>query len=329
MTDKNTDQIGLYFVGEARVDQRADHENPRKLLVALGGSMYFGSMGAASAIKHLELKNVKSFYVGPISDDYFGHLISDDFKEVGVETSYTRSSPFLSRISVISEDGKGGNKYSFYTCTQSDVGALKLEDLPSTFNEPKRIFAFGSVTTTLSHDGLILKEFAKLQTAKGSIVLFDPNTRPTAIPNVSLYRDALEDWIKTANVVKASEEDIEFTYPGKTAQQLADHWLSFGPKAVFVTHGEKGCSVYQGKESAHVATTFSPLIKRTVGAGDNFNAGIVTALAEKSITNIDQLDSLTIEDWKKIAMTANNTSYQHLLRVNNLTDIAGELRKQG
>lgn len=327
-----TEKTGLYFVGEAIADQRPDPEDPRKMLVALGGSMYFGSMGAASAIQNLKLSGIKSFYVGPVSDDYFGGLIRSDFNSVGVETNYVRQSPFISMIAVISEDGKGGNKYSFYGRNQMNTTEhLKIEHLPSSFEETKRIFTFGSVATTLSPSGQTLKEFARRQVADGAVVLFDPNTRPTIIPDVTIYRSALEEWIQIASVVKASEEDILFTYPDKTAEQLAQHWLSLGAKAVFITRGENGCSVFYQNETAHIASTISPFIKRTVGAGDNFNAGIVIALAEKDITLVSQLDSLNIEDWRNIAITANTIAYQHLLRVNQALNqvTQTEIQKHG
>ena len=316
-----SEKTGLYFVGEAIADQRPDPENSRRMLVALGGSMYFGSMGAAAAIQNRELDGIKSFYVGPVSDDYFGDLMRGDFARVGVETSYVRNSPFISMIAVISEDGKGGNKYSFYGRNQMNTTEhLQIDQLPSSFEETKRIFTFGSVATTLSPSGKTLREFARKQRADGAVILFDPNTRPSIIPDVNVYRTALEEWISIASVVKASEEDIEFTYPDKTADQLAEHWMSLGAKAVFITRGEKGCSIYHGKDSAHLASTVSPFIKRTVGAGDNFNAGIVIALAEKDLTQSVQLDALTIEDWKNVALTANTIAYQHLLRVNQVTE---------
>ncbi len=316
-----TETTGLYFVGEAIADQRPDPEDPRRMLVALGGSMYFGCMGAASAIRNRGLTAADSFYVGPVSDDYFGGLIRDDFEKAGVKTDYVRSSPFISMIAVISEDGKGGNKYSFYGRNQMNTTEhLQLDQLPSAFREEKKIFTFGSVATTLSQSGKTLKEFAKIQAAQGAVILFDPNTRPSVIPDVAAYRAALEEWIQTASVVKASEEDITFTYPDKTAGQLAAHWLSLGAQAVFITRGEKGCNVYHRDQSAYIESTISPFIRRTVGAGDNFNAGIVVALAEKGVTTLSQLSSLTIEDWQDIAMTANTVAYQHLLRVNHVSE---------
>lgn len=315
-----TENIGLYFVGDALADQRADPDNPRKLIVTLGGSMYFGSTGAANAIKNLGLDHVKSFYVGPIPEDFFGGLITDDFKTVGVGMEYSRPSPFLNRMSVVSEDGKGGNKYSVYMCSQA-VPPLTLEQLPTSFHEPKRIFTFGSVNTTLSANGQVLKEFAKIQTAQGAIALYDPNTRPNAIPDTAAYRVALEDWIKTVTVAKASEEDIEFAYPELTYDELARHWLSLGPKAIFITHGGKGCSVYHGGDTAHIEPLNNPLIKRTVGAGDNFNAGIVIGLVEQNITGSDQLNDKDINFWRGIATRANSVAYQHLLRVNNIEEV--------
>ena len=318
-----TNKTGIYFVGEAIADQRPDPAHPRTMHVSLGGSMYFGSMGAATAIQTQKLDTMQSFYVGPVSDDYFGGLFREDFARVQVGTDYVRTSPFISMIAVISEDGQGGNKYAFYGRNQMNTTEhLQLDQLPTTFNEENRIFVFGSVATTLSLSGATLKEFAKLQLQKQGIVLYDPNTRPSVIPDLAKYRTGLEDWVKIANVVKASEEDITFTYPDLSREAVAAHWLSLGVSAAFITQGDKGCSVFSKDGVAYVPAKNNPAITRTVGAGDNFNAGIAIALAKRQVTTREKLSSLSIKDWEAVTTEANDTSYQHLLRINQVLKAA-------
>lgn len=314
-----TNKTGIYFVGEAIADQRPDPANPRTMLVSLGGSMYFGCIGAATGARAASLPDVGAYYVGPISDDYFGGLMRQDFETAGVGMEYIRSSPFISMLAVVSEDGKGGNKYAFYGRNQMNTTEhLQLDQLPTGFNEPQRIFVFGSVATTLSPSGQTLKQFAQMQTANHSVVLYDPNTRPTVIPDRDIYRAGLEDWVRTATLVKASEEDVAFTYPDKSCDEIAARWLSLGVKAAFITRGDKGCSVYHAGGSAYVASQTHPEITRTVGAGDNFNAGITLALTRRDLSDDAKLAALGTKEWEEIAAEANTVAYRHLLRVNNL-----------
>lgn len=318
-----TNKTGIYFVGEAIADQRPDPAHPRTMHVSLGGSMYFGSMGAATAIQTQKLETMQSFYVGPVSDDYFGGLFREDFARVQVGTDYIRNSPFISMLAVISEDGQGGNKYAFYGRNQMNTTEhLQLDQLPTTFKEENRIFVFGSVATTLSLSGATLKEFAKLQLQKECVVLFDPNTRPSVIPDLAKYRTGLEDWVKIASVVKASEEDIAFTYPDLSCEDVARHWLSLGVTAAFITRGDKGCSVFSKDGDVYVPAQTNPAITRTVGAGDNFNAGIAIALAKRSVTTREKLSALSLKEWEAVTAEANDTSYQHLLRLNNVLKAA-------
>jgi fructokinase len=312
-------KTGLYFVGEAIADQRPDPANPRGMQISLGGSMYFGSIGAAHAIKRMNLPTIQPFYVGPVSKDYFGNLIIEDFKIAGVGMDYIRASDFISMIAVISEDGKGGNKYSFYGRNQPNTTEhLNLSDLPNNFREDIQLFCFGSVATTLSQSGEVLRKFAELQLKNDSIILYDPNTRPSVIPDVNRYRSALEKWVGTASLVKASEEDIAFAYADLESGEVAEHWMSLGAKAIFITYGAGGCIAYFKEGCNSVKTKTHPGITHTVGAGDNFNAGILIGLAERNITTNAALKTLDADDWNAVAARANEISFHHLLRVNNL-----------
>ncbi len=315
-------QTGLFFVGEAIADQRPDPQNPRQMHVSLGGSMYFGSLGAAKTLRRNNAIDSRAFYVGPVSSDHFGTIIRSDLDKAGVGMDYVRHSEFISMIAVISEDGRGGNKYSFYGRNQPNTTEfLRIEDLPETFKEERRFFCFGSVATTLSPSGQTLKQFAGMQTKAKSICLYDPNTRPSVIPDAALYRIALESWVSTVSVAKASDEDVAFTYPGLTHEEIARKWLSLGVHAVFITHGMKGCSVFAKESGRLVEGCVHDGITRTVGAGDNFNAGILYGISVSGANNVDELATLTIEDWRKIANTANETAYQHLLETNGLAEL--------
>ena len=312
-------QTGIYFVGEAIADQRPDPNDPRCMHVSLGGSMYYGSLGAAKALRRNPTADTNAFYVGPVSNDHFGTIIRSDLDKAGVGMDYVRHSEFISMIAVISEDGRGGNKYSFYGRNQPNTTEyLRLEDLPESFKEERRFFCFGSVATTLSLSGQTLKQFAGMQTKQKSICLYDPNTRPSVIPDAAAYRVALESWVSTVSVAKASDEDVAFTYPGLTHEDIARKWLALGVHAVFITHGMKGCSVFSKDSGRLVEGHVHDQITRTVGAGDNFNAGILCGIAASGANNVDDLAAMSIDDWRKIANAANETAYHHLLEINGL-----------
>ncbi len=312
-------QTGLFFMGEAIADHHPDPTNPRCMHVSIGGSMFYGSLGAAKALRRNQVSDMRAFYVGPVSNDHFGGLIRSDLTEAGVAMDYIRQSEFINTLSVINEDGRGGNKYAFYGQKQPNMSEeLRFEDLPKSFKEENKFFCFGSVTTTLSAKGQILKQFAALQTQANSICLYDPNTRPSVIPDAAAYRVALESWVSTVSVAKASDEDLTFTYPGLTFDDIARKWLGMGVKAVFITHGMKGCSVYTNEGSRLIEGRVHDGITRTVGAGDNFNAGILYGIAISGANNVDDLTKMSIQDWLKIANIANETAYHHLLEANGL-----------
>lgn len=282
--------------------------------------MYFGSIGAAATAS----TGVRSFYVGPISEDYFGNLMMEDFKEKNVGLDYIRRTSFISMVAVVSEDGKGGNKYAFYGRNQMNTTEhLQMEELPKSFSQQDRLFCFGSVATTLSPSGQTLKKFANTQKETGSIILYDPNTRPSVITDREAYRVALENWVRIASIVKASEEDILFTYPDEVLEDVAQKWLDLGALAVFITLGEKGCSVYTNKGSEHFSGISGghAAITSTVGAGDNFNAGILVGLAKEQRCTNEALSKMELSDWIGLAEYANQLAFNHLQRVNQSADV--------
>lgn len=312
-------ETGIYFVGDLVIDQVPHSSDPRSLQWMPGGSMYFGSIGAAIALKNLNLLEVGSYYVGPLANDHFGREALEDFVNAGVNTDYTVRSDFSNIFAAVSEDGNGGNKYAFYTRHEADTGKESdLSNLPSRFKEENRIFVFGDIVSAMDPMAETIFCTALERSGKNDIILFDPNTRPPVVANIDNYRANIEEWAKTASIIKASEEDIEFIYPNLTQDQVAERWLKFGLSAIFVTHGSKGCSIYNNSEKRLIEGIKDDRIKRTIGAGDNFNAGIAVELAKRDLTKSFALSALPISDWMDIAAGANHIAYRHLLRTNGL-----------
>lgn len=312
-------ETGIYFVGDLVIDQVPNPSDPRSLQWMPGGSMYFGSIGAAIALENLNLPAVGSFYVGPLADDHFGREAFKDFMNAGVNTDYAVKSNFSNIFAAVSEDGNGGNKYSFYTRYEADADKEPdIAKLPTHFKEEKNIFVFGDIVSAMDQNSDMIFSSAVQRSWKDDIILFDPNTRPPVIADITNYRTSIEDWVQTASIIKASEEDIEFIYPDLTLDQVAGHWQKLGLSAIFVTHGSKGCSVYGSGDKAFIESRKNPDIRRTIGAGDNFNAGIAVTLAKMNLTKSFHLADLRITDWEDIASKANDIAYRHLLRTNNL-----------
>lgn len=120
-------------------------------------------------------------------------------------------------------------------------------------------------------------ENAVLQCAGKSIVTFDPNIRPELIPPHGESLATFERIAALANVVKLSDEDAHWLYPGRSNSQVAQHALSLGPDLVVITRGALGAIL----TSADTAITVPPVtttVSDTIGAGDSYMAALIFSI---------------------------------------------------
>ena len=114
-------------------------------------------------------------------------------------------------------------------------------------------------------------------------VSFDPNCRPSIITDVDYARRQTEKFVSLADVVKASDEDLEWLYPGEDPLDSARRWLSLGgsegPALVVVTRGADGpWGVNASGEARFPAPSVD--VADTVGAGDSFMAALLSGIVD-------------------------------------------------
>ncbi|HEX8495720.1 MAG TPA: carbohydrate kinase [Actinomycetales bacterium] len=111
---------------------------------------------------------------------------------------------------------------------------------------------------------------------------YDPNLRPRIIGAPDEERPGVEALVGASDVVKSSDEDLAWLYPGEGADQVARRWVAGGPSLVVVTRGSQGATAWL------VADPGSPItveprraeVVDTVGAGDAFMSGLISGLLD-------------------------------------------------
>ncbi len=146
--------------------------------------------------------------------------------------------------------------------------------------------------TTLVHTGSIATMLepgaaavlAAVEYAHPSATIsFDPNCRPSIITDVDFARRQAEKFVTLADVVKASDEDLEWLYPGVDPMESARRWLSLGgsegPAMVVVTRGGEGPWGVNAAGAAQIAAP-KVAVADTVGAGDSFMAALLSGVVD-------------------------------------------------
>lgn len=140
----------------------------------------------------------------------------------------------------------------------------------------------GSIATTLS-PGEREVTAAVHRAREAGTVSYDPNVRPTIMGEVGAVRPRVEELVALADVVKCSEDDIQWLYPGQSPSRVMARWTDLGAAFTVVTLGGAGVTwrVSSGEEATEVARVKDVI--DTVGAGDSFMAGLVSGLLDAGL----------------------------------------------
>lgn len=118
-------------------------------------------------------------------------------------------------------------------------------------------------------------------------ISYDPNARPSIMGEPESVKPVMEGIIALSDVVKASEDDIAWLYPGRRLDDVLDDWHALGAALVLVTLGPEGVAFRvpaTGEVIRYAAqVTDNAAVVDTVGAGDSFMAGLVSGLLDAGL----------------------------------------------
>jgi len=120
----------------------------------------------------------------------------------------------------------------------------------------------------------------ELMRAAGRTISFDPNLRPTLWPSPERMREAINSLAAQADWVLPGIEEGRFLTGQTTPEGIAAFYRERGARLVVVKLGAHG-AYYDGEAGRGDVAAFPvSRIVDTVGAGDGFAAGVVSALLE-------------------------------------------------
>ncbi len=112
----------------------------------------------------------------------------------------------------------------------------------------------------------------------GTLVVFDPNLRPSLWPDAETMTRAIMDACAVCDVVMPSFEDEAIHFSDPSPERTIARYLSAGAASVIVKNGPDPVYYAVGDSVGRVETTPAKQIVDTTAAGDSFNAGFLAAL---------------------------------------------------
>lgn len=261
----------IVVCGEALLDvfNMGETRTGLTLEANVGGSPFNLAMGLA------RLGQPVGFF-GAISAGFAGDVLMRALQREGVETFAVARKNAPTTLSLVGLDAHGVPSYSFYGtgCADRLLDSADLRNLPHTLDA----LCLGSYASVVEPGASALRELVEREQGR-SVIAFDPNIRLNVEPDVALWRAQLEWMLPRVDLLKISHEDLAVLYPDLAPAAFAHEALGQGAGLVAVTCGALGALAWTANGSASIRPEAVTVID-TVGAGDTFQAALITWLAE-------------------------------------------------
>ena len=294
--------MDAYFgvIGEALVDVvLSDTATPR---AHPGGS----PLNVAVGLSRLERPVV---FAGRIGRDEYGDMIAAHLQDNDVR-SLLEPDASPSSVATARLDPTGAASYEF----ELDWTLPSAEDLARRLQEAcgdgllVHVHA-GSIATMLAPgDASVMGALAAAQ--PHATISYDPNVRPSIVPDREFARARAEEVVRLSDVVHASDEDIAWLYPDRPLMDSLQAWREAGPALVVMTRGAEDIVAVT---AAHVVERpiFPVDVADTVGAGDSFTAALLAALDDRRLLgaeNRERLHAMDLHDIQSVLIYASRAS---------------------
>ncbi|HEV2570635.1 PfkB family carbohydrate kinase [Methylocella sp. CPCC 101449] len=267
MTMSPQDGKSILVMGEAILDLVATAADPKVFDSATGGS----SFNTALALGRL---GIATEFAGALAHDVNGEAFAQKLTEAHVGLRWCQRSRQPMPIALARSDAATGAVD--FTLYLQGTAHEERDALPDPLPDDIAHLHAASFRCLLGPQGE--RALAAMHAARERMsVSFDPNIRPSLMPERSETVRLVEARIQACTLAKASDMDIAWLYPDQPLEQVARHWLALGAELVVITGGATGATATWTGGSITCVPPHVTVVD-TVGAGDSFTAGLLAAL---------------------------------------------------
>ena len=295
----------VYTIGETVLDILIKENQP--FAAKAGGAC----LNAAVTMGRLGLP---VHFIGEYGLDEVGNFIDRFLKDNNVSTEYVyRYFDGKSALALAFLNENNDASYDFYKIYPKKRLHIRFPEI-----NQDDIILFGSFYAITPEIREILIKFINQANKKKAIVMYDPNFRKQNLHELPKLKPLILDNIEHSNIVRGSNEDFSFIFGTRNADETYKLLKEKSP-IILYTASTRGIHLHTPKISEWYET---PKIepKSTIGAGDNFNAGVVYSLIKHDI-DFKELNTLGSDKWEQIISTAIKFATQVCLSYDNYISV--------
>ena len=218
--------------------------------------------------------------LGKVGNDAFGKLLIGTLDQAGIGTSgIIMADDVFTTLAFVTLDETGNREFSFSRKPGADT-CLSYDELNMELIDGAKVFHFGTLSLTDEPARTTTYKAVEYAKSAGKLITYDPNLRKPLWKDLEEAKKQLIWGMTKADVVKISDEEVEFLW-GLGVEEGADYILkNFGVKLVFVTCGADGCYFKNAVASGKVPSLCNIKVVDTTGAGDIFGGSAVYKLLQ-------------------------------------------------
>lgn len=262
------------------------------------------------------------YFISEYGQDDVGQLIDNFLNSNGVNSSFVnRFQDGSTALALAFLNEKNDAHYTFYKDFPEERLKIKF---PVVENDD--IVQCGSFYAIWPEIREKFKRFIISAKENGSLIVYDPNFRKSHLSELDVLKPLIVENMQMAGLVRGSDEDFNNIFGSNSVDEAWDIVKDYCKCLVYTVNAE-GVSVrtatYSGKFPVKKIRPVS-----TIGAGDNFNAGMITSIYRNNI-KADQLEYLTEAEWSDIITTAVNFATHVCMSYDNYISVkfADQLKK--
>ena len=234
----------------------------------------------ANFLAALAKYGAKVALLGKVGGDTFGKLLIETLDKAGIETKgLLVSEDVFTTLAFVTLDKNGDREFAFSRKPGADT-CITFDEIDTSLIDEAKVFHFGTLSLTDEPARGATHQAVSYAKNKGKMITFDPNLRKPLWKDMAACKEQTLWGLSQADVVKISDEEVEFFF-GLGVEEGAKHILeNFGVKLVFVTCGAKGCFFLNAVAKGWEPGLSGIKVVDTTGAGDIFGGSAVWKLLQ-------------------------------------------------